>query len=97
MIINLLLQAVKCDVSSSEDVRTAKKASFDALGPVSILINNAGIVSGKKILQNSEAMIQKTIDINTVSHHWTVREFLPSMLGNNHGILENNKIYKATS
>ena len=41
---------MKCDVSSVQDVRTAKKASVDALGPVSILINNAGIVSGKKIL-----------------------------------------------
>lgn len=30
-------------------------------------------------------MIQKTIDVNTVSHQWTVRAFLPKMLENNKG------------
>lgn len=50
-----------------------------------MLINNAGIVSGKKLLENSEKLIEKTIAVNTVSHHYTCREFLPAMIKNNRG------------
>jgi len=46
-------------------------------GPVDILINNAGIVSGKKLLENSNFMIEKTIAVNCTSHHYTVKEVLP--------------------
>lgn len=37
-------------------------------------------MSGKKILQNTEAMIEKTMQVNVTSHAYTVREFLPDML-----------------
>ncbi len=40
-------------------------------GRVDLLINNAGIVSGKKIMENNEKMIEKTIWVNIVSHHYT--------------------------
>ena len=30
-------------------------------------------------------MIQKTIDINTTSHSWTVKAFLPKMIKKNSG------------
>lgn len=36
-------------------------------------MNNAGIVSGKKLLENSDRMIQKTFEVNTVSHFWTLK------------------------
>lgn len=49
------------------------------------MINNAGVVSGKQILNNSEAGISRTININTTAHHWTVREVLEKMINNNHG------------
>jgi all-trans-retinol dehydrogenase (NAD+) len=52
---------------------------------VTILINNAGIVSGKSIMENSDFMIQKTIEVNTISHMWTIREFLPAMLKKDEG------------
>ncbi len=54
-------------------------------GPVTILINNAGIVSGKKILDNKEQTIQKTFQVNAISHTITVKEFLPDMLKKNKG------------
>lgn len=77
--------AVELDVADSQKVKNAAAAAVDKFGDVTMLINNAGIVTGKKILQATEAQIQKTIAINTTSHSYTVREFLPSMLRNNKG------------
>lgn len=50
------------------------------MGDVDILINNAGIVSGKKLLDNNTKLIEKTIAVNTTSHTYTLREFLPKMI-----------------
>ncbi len=70
----------KCDVSNKEDIAEAKRVCTAKFGDVSILINNAGIVSGKKVLENSEFMIEKTLQVNTLAHLWTIRAFLPGML-----------------
>jgi len=69
-----------CDVSSKESITNAGKLSRSAFGSVTILINNAGIVSGKSILENSDFMIKKTIEVNTIAHLYTIREFLPDMI-----------------
>jgi all-trans-retinol dehydrogenase (NAD+) len=53
-------------------------------GNVTILINNAGIVHGKKIMDNSERDLKKTYEVNTISHALTVKEFLPDMTNKGH-------------
>ena len=45
-----------------------------------MLINNAGIVSGKQTLELTDAMIERTMHVNTISHLHTIREFLPDMI-----------------
>ena len=40
------------------------------IGDVDILINNAGIVTGKKLLECSDTLIEKTFAVNTVAHFW---------------------------
>ena len=52
---------------------------------MTILINNAGIVSGKSILENSDFMIKKTLEVNTIALLITIREFLPAMYKMNKG------------
>lgn len=52
---------------------------------MTVLVNNAGIVSGKQILENNEALMKKTIEVNTIAHLYTIKEFLPDMIKNNHG------------
>lgn len=78
-------KAVECNVMLSSAVKDAARYAQDLHGPVDILINNAGIVSGKKILEVSEAMIEKTVAINLTSHAYTVKEFLPEMIKNQKG------------
>uniref|UniRef100_A0A7M5XFK1 Short-chain dehydrogenase/reductase 3 n=2 Tax=Clytia hemisphaerica TaxID=252671 RepID=A0A7M5XFK1_9CNID len=55
------------------------------VGDVTMLINNAGIVTGKKILDAPDQLMVKTMEVNTISHFWTLKAFLPSMLEKNHG------------
>lgn len=62
--------AYKVDVSKSEEVyRTADSVRRD-VGDVTILINNAGVVSGRYLLDAPDEAINRTLDINVKSHFW---------------------------
>ncbi|CAI2375963.1 unnamed protein product [Moneuplotes crassus] len=77
--------AIKCDVTSVEDISNASKICRETFGDVTILINNAGIVTGKKILETSHQLAEKTLQVNTLAHIYTVKEFLPNMIKKDHG------------
>ena len=77
--------AVKLDVTSIEDIHNAHETAKAKFGKVDILINNAGIVSGKYVDELSKQNIDSTFMVNTISHFYMVKEFLPSMLENNDG------------
>lgn len=70
----------RCDVSRHQDVyRVAEQVRTD-VGMVDVLINNAGVISGKLLLECSDEQIRRTMDVNTMAHFWTVRAFLPDMI-----------------
>ena len=77
--------SAECDVTDVDHITQAAKVARDAFGDVTILVNNAGIVSGKKILEVPHKLAEKTLQVNTLSHIYTVKEFLPSMIKKNHG------------
>lgn len=54
-------------------------------GDPTVLVNNAGVGHDGTILEEPEAKIRQTFEVNIMSHFWMVREFLPSMVKNNHG------------
>jgi all-trans-retinol dehydrogenase (NAD+) len=54
-------------------------------GPVDILINNAGIVTGKALLECSDAAIERTFQVNTLAMFWGVRALLPAMIARGRG------------
>lgn len=68
------------DVSDRKAVYAAADKILAERGLVDILINNAGIVSGKKLLDIPDEKIEKTFQINTLAHFWTVKAFLPAMM-----------------
>jgi len=68
------------DVSKRASIAECAQSAKAQFGPVTILINNAGIVSGKTTLELSDAMIERTMHVNTISHLHTIREFLPDMI-----------------
>ncbi|CAF1566332.1 unnamed protein product [Adineta steineri] len=79
------IHAMKCDLSSRESIYECAKKVQDTVGNVTMVINNAGIVSGKSLIDCSDASIQRTFDVNVLAHFWILKAFLPSMLDNNHG------------
>lgn len=70
----------KCDVSSLKEVQQVQKQVVQKFGKVTVLINNAGIVEGETIADSSPEMIEKVINVNLMSHFWTIKTFLPDML-----------------
>ena len=90
---HLFIKGMVCDVSKYEDVYKQAKILTESFGPVDILINNAGIASkkgqdvkpGPLFLSIPDEQIIKSININTLSHFWTCKAFLPSMIERNSG------------
>ncbi|NXU66669.1 RDHE2 dehydrogenase, partial [Horornis vulcanius] len=76
-----------CDCSKRQDIYRIADQVKKEVGDVTILINNAGIVIGKRFLDSPDSLLEKTMDLNTVAHFWTYKAFLPAMIAANHGHL----------
>jgi len=74
-----------CDLCDRADIYKKAKILREEIGKVTILINNAGIVTGMKFLDTPDKLIIRTMDVNVMSHFWTVKAFLPTMMENNKG------------
>lgn len=77
----------KCDVSNREEVWKIHEQIEQDHGIVTILINNAGITQGKKLLDLSYEEIEKIISINLLSSFYTIKTFLPDMLSIKRGYI----------
>lgn len=69
------------DVTDSSAVTAAAAEA----GPVDVLVNNAGVVTGKRLLETSEAEIRRTFEVNALALYWTTRALLPGMLERGRG------------
>lgn len=74
-----------CDVSKREKVYEAAAKVRREAGGVTILVNNAGIIAGKKFIDLNDDAIQKTMEVNSLAHAWMLKAFLPDMMRSNHG------------
>ncbi|KAM8867396.1 retinol dehydrogenase 10-A [Synchiropus picturatus] len=74
------------DVTNREDVyRNAELVRKDLGRDVTMLINNAGVVAGERILDCPDDLAEKTMKVNCHALFWTVKAFLPRMKAQNHG------------
>ncbi|XP_049875708.1 estradiol 17-beta-dehydrogenase 11-like [Pectinophora gossypiella] len=73
------------DLTNRDDIYRVAKKVHEEVGRVSILINNAGVVSGQYLLDTPDHLIQRTFDVNVLSHFWTVKAFLPQMIEHDEG------------
>jgi len=74
-----------CDISDRAAVYRRAKALIKKYGPVDILINNAGVVTGKPLLQLPDEKIEKTMQVNVLPLFWLAKAFLPAMIERNSG------------
>ena len=63
------------DVTQQDSIREAIAAAEDRLGPLSILINNAGVVVSKPLFEHTEADWDYVIDTNLKGAWIAAREF----------------------
>ncbi|RWS25803.1 Short-chain dehydrogenase/reductase family 16C member 6-like protein [Leptotrombidium deliense] len=77
--------AYHCDVSSYSAVEEMAKKIGSDVGKVTILVNNAGIVDGTRFVDLTPMQIERVFRVNTFSHFWTCKAFLPSMIDSDVG------------
>lgn len=75
----------KVDISKKEEVYKAANAIRRDAGNITLLINNAGVVSGRALLDTPDHLIERSFNVNVLAHFWTTKAFLPSMLEKDHG------------
>lgn len=75
----------KCDVSKWEEVNAVAARIKEEIGDPTIIVNNAGVVQGKLILDLTPEDVQQTFGVNTLAHFWILKAFLPAMLEQKEG------------
>lgn len=74
-----------CDLTDRRAIHATVERVLADCGHVDILINNAGIVSGKSLMEISDEAIERTIQVNTLALFWLTRAVLPGMIERNRG------------
>ncbi len=83
---NIHIWTYRVDLTSREEIeRVAKEIKRDTGNRVDIIVNNAGIVTGKPFIESSTDEIEKSFRINTLAHFWIVKAFIDEMVKRNSG------------
>ncbi|KAL3308076.1 hypothetical protein Ciccas_013398 [Cichlidogyrus casuarinus] len=75
------LYTYTCDLRSTDQIDKMALSIMDDVGVVTILVNNAGIVYGKYLMDLSYDEFTNVISVNLLAHFYLIQKFLPNMLG----------------
>lgn len=81
--------AAQTDITRSDDVARALAEVTEKLGPVDVLVNNAGIVRDRRFTKLDEADWDAVIDTNLKSQFLTCRAVIPGMVERGYGRIVN--------
>ena len=73
------------DVGDPNAVSGAAERLRASFGEMDVLVNNAGVVSGKRLVDLSPEEVLRTLRVNTAALFWTTGAFLPSMIERGEG------------
>ncbi|MFQ5737487.1 MAG: SDR family NAD(P)-dependent oxidoreductase [Acidobacteriota bacterium] len=79
----------RCDVSDSANVTAAVEAVRDELGPVSVLVNNAGIIRANWLENISDEDWDAVLDVHLKGTFFMCRAVVPQMRANGGGKIVN--------
>jgi all-trans-retinol dehydrogenase (NAD+) len=74
-----------CDVSDRWEVYRVAAEVKAKVGPVHIIVNNAGIISGQRLLDIPDERIEAVFGVNVLALYWVTKAFLPEMIERNSG------------
>ncbi|KAJ7398356.1 hypothetical protein BTVI_126047 [Pitangus sulphuratus] len=85
-----------CDCSKRQDVYSVADQVKKEVGDVNILVNNAGIVTGKAFIDSPDSLVEKTMEVNAMAHFWIDHiHSLPLIYQVGHLIVKGDQTYKA--
>uniref|UniRef100_A0A3Q1C519 Short-chain dehydrogenase/reductase 3 n=1 Tax=Amphiprion ocellaris TaxID=80972 RepID=A0A3Q1C519_AMPOC len=73
------------DLSKRQSIYEAADRVRAEVGCVSILVNNAGVVAGRRLLDCPDELLERTLLVNCHALFWMTKAFLPQMKAKNHG------------
>lgn len=79
------IHTLTVDISTAENIQSAAQSTLQQVGNIDILINNAGVVTGKYFQDHTHDDIERNIRINALAPMHITLEFLPGMMQRNHG------------
>lgn len=82
---NIKMLTYSVDIRQEAEVAKLARSIKKELGDIDILVNNAGIVQCLPFLELSPNLVERTFQVNTLAHVWTIRHFLSPMLKKNRG------------
>ena len=82
-------QAIACDVSDPAAVAACWAEARQGLGPIAILINNAGQAVSAPFAKTDDALWQQMLAVNLSGSFYGMRAALPDMLGSGWGRIVN--------
>lgn len=82
---NAKVYAMKVNLCDREDIYRVAQQVKDQVGEVTMVINNAGVVSGRALIDLDDNSVQRTFDVNIIAHFWVLKSFLGPMLAANRG------------
>src|SRR5512133_1096142 len=80
---------LRCDISISIEVNSLIKSTVERFGGIDILINNAGIVFVKKLIDTLEEEWDQTINTNLKGAFLCSKAALPYMIHKKSGVIIN--------
>ena len=82
-------KAYKADVASPEEMQAAIKQTVTDLGPISILVNNAGITRDKSFLKMTKEMWEEVMHVDLDGLFYTTQLVARDMVGSGWGRIIN--------
>jgi len=81
--------AIKCDVKSKDEVEEMVRATLDNFGKIDVLVNNAGILIRKKLLEIDDEIWDETINTNLRGVFYCIKAAVPHMIKQKYGRIIN--------
>jgi all-trans-retinol dehydrogenase (NAD+) len=80
-----LVSKAVVDVTDRDSIQAGVDALDAGPGQVDVVINNAGVVSGARLVDLKPEQIERTFAVNVLALYWVTQAFLPAMLERDRG------------